>query len=380
MRAKLFFSLRKDFKCPFESTVNCPKNVQIRSFFWSVLSRVHSKYGKIRTRKNSVFGHFSHTGNFILHVGLAWVCRWTTSGSLLAYQGHGIAEFRNQANFFHSFINKHAHVLDLIDYEKVVPKGPVSDVIGKSVYFTDGSTLDVDIIILCTGYITSFPFLPEKMKCDLTDLYKYAIHPEDHTLSFIGYARPIIGSIPMLSEMQARFICRIISGQVSLVSKPEIKKIVEKDKIFWNNYFKNTSQRISTLVEGYTYLDDLAKLCNCSPDYWALLRRNPKGFFTAIFAPANPCMYTLNDPKKESSALKTLKKHSSDTITPLNLITIILLRLIMFDWFCDVLGTVKFKIQTSWFWKCIRNYPFIRLLDYIWCTPKRCLFDNKSRF
>ena len=32
------------------------KSVQMRSFFWSVFSRT-----RIRTRKNSVFGHFSHS-------------------------------------------------------------------------------------------------------------------------------------------------------------------------------------------------------------------------------------------------------------------------------------------------------------------------------
>ena len=36
---------------------HCVKSVQIRSFVWSVFSRIH---GKIRTRKNSVFGHNSH--------------------------------------------------------------------------------------------------------------------------------------------------------------------------------------------------------------------------------------------------------------------------------------------------------------------------------
>ena len=43
------------------------KSAHIRSFFWSVFSRtrtgaslrIQSKCGKIRTRKNSVFGHFS---------------------------------------------------------------------------------------------------------------------------------------------------------------------------------------------------------------------------------------------------------------------------------------------------------------------------------
>ena len=46
----------------------CVKSVQIRSYFWSVFSRIRTEYevslriqsecGKIRTRNNSVFGHF----------------------------------------------------------------------------------------------------------------------------------------------------------------------------------------------------------------------------------------------------------------------------------------------------------------------------------
>ena len=37
------------------------KSVQIRSFFWSVFSHIRAEYEKIRTRKNSVFGHFSRS-------------------------------------------------------------------------------------------------------------------------------------------------------------------------------------------------------------------------------------------------------------------------------------------------------------------------------
>ena len=40
---------------------HCVKSVQIRSFFWSVFFRIHTEYGKIRTRKNAVFGHISHS-------------------------------------------------------------------------------------------------------------------------------------------------------------------------------------------------------------------------------------------------------------------------------------------------------------------------------
>ena len=52
-----------------EISCHCVKSVQIWSFFWSVYSRTRTEYvvspriqsecGKIRTRKISVFGHFS---------------------------------------------------------------------------------------------------------------------------------------------------------------------------------------------------------------------------------------------------------------------------------------------------------------------------------
>ena len=40
---------------------HCVKSVQIRSYFWSVFFCIQSEYRKIRTRNNSVFGHFSRS-------------------------------------------------------------------------------------------------------------------------------------------------------------------------------------------------------------------------------------------------------------------------------------------------------------------------------
>ena len=37
------------------------KRFQIRSLFWSIFSYIRTQLRKIRTRKNSVFGHFSHS-------------------------------------------------------------------------------------------------------------------------------------------------------------------------------------------------------------------------------------------------------------------------------------------------------------------------------
>ena len=57
-------------------SIHCVKSAQIRSFFWSVFSSIRTKYGdlrrfiqseyrKIRTRKTSVFGHFSRSDFFL---------------------------------------------------------------------------------------------------------------------------------------------------------------------------------------------------------------------------------------------------------------------------------------------------------------------------
>ena len=51
----------------FTERVHCMESAQMRSYIWSVLSCTHiqSEYRKIRTRNNSLFGHFSRTGGII---------------------------------------------------------------------------------------------------------------------------------------------------------------------------------------------------------------------------------------------------------------------------------------------------------------------------
>ena len=62
LSGSMFFS---PFLSPFFLflQVHCVKSAQTRSFFWSVFSCIQSKYRKIRTRKNSVFEHFSRSSS-----------------------------------------------------------------------------------------------------------------------------------------------------------------------------------------------------------------------------------------------------------------------------------------------------------------------------
>ena len=79
--------VHKRSKGDFPNNPHCVKSVQIRSYFWSVFSRIRTEYGeysvslhiqsecgKIRTKNNSIFGHFSHSAKIIPEVGLTQ--RW----------------------------------------------------------------------------------------------------------------------------------------------------------------------------------------------------------------------------------------------------------------------------------------------------------------
>ena len=52
------------FHAKINHWVNTGKSVQIRSFFWSVFSRIRTEYGGYTDQKNSVFGHFSRSERF----------------------------------------------------------------------------------------------------------------------------------------------------------------------------------------------------------------------------------------------------------------------------------------------------------------------------
>ena len=54
-------------KCPrwIHQRPHFVKSVEIRSFYWSVFSCIWTEYRKIRTRKISVFGHFTQYSFFL---------------------------------------------------------------------------------------------------------------------------------------------------------------------------------------------------------------------------------------------------------------------------------------------------------------------------
>ena len=309
--------------------------------------------------------------------GLGWICKWTSSGSLLAYQGHGITEWHNDAQFFHFFVNKNGRVLDYVDYDHLVPKAGITHCTGNEVHFTDGTKQEFDTIIMSTGYKKGFPFLPNHYtKMSIGDHYKLVFDIKDPSISFVGFMRPVVGSVVTATELQVRWVARVYSNITPLKPLKEREADHARDVAHWTNYFKDSSRRIEGLVEGYTYIDDVSKLAGIYPDYWALFKRNPYHWYVAYFAPYNGAIFRLNEPKYEDQAIATMESHRNASLNPSHLLLIAFLRLIWFDWFLDQFAYLKYQIQVSRWWRVVRDWRITRAANWVWTLPKKVLFDN----
>ncbi|CAJ1951922.1 unnamed protein product [Cylindrotheca closterium] len=111
---------------------------------------------------------------------------------------------------------------------------------GKTVHFEDGRSVDVDTIVLATGYRQSFPFLdkttmiqqsmmtsndPCMEKNNKPNTYRldedplpsehFIVSNERPHLGFIGFVRPNVGAIPPMSELQVMWWLEKLKGNLT---------------------------------------------------------------------------------------------------------------------------------------------------------------------
>lgn len=108
-------------------------------------------------------------------------------------------------------------VLDALRDGRLVARRGIERYDGNIVHFTDGTQEEFDVIIMGTGFRTSFPFLSERIAgwdmAKTPPLYLKMMHPTIPSLFFIGLFQPI-GCIWQLADYQARLAALQISGRV----------------------------------------------------------------------------------------------------------------------------------------------------------------------
>jgi dimethylaniline monooxygenase (N-oxide forming) len=130
---------------------------------------------------------------------------------------------------------------------------------GKSVFFTDGSREEYDLVIFATGYQVSFPFLAHLEEFNVEEnqieLFKHVIHPKFDRLLFLGLIQPL-GAIMPLAEVQSKWMAKIVNGQYKIPAKDKMLSWIERNRKQMQKRYKKSS-RHTLQVDFYKYKGEI---------------------------------------------------------------------------------------------------------------------------
>uniref|UniRef100_A0A5F8HAI9 Flavin-containing monooxygenase n=1 Tax=Monodelphis domestica TaxID=13616 RepID=A0A5F8HAI9_MONDO len=204
---------------------------------------------------------------------------------------------------------------------KVLIKPSVEAVKENSVLFKNTPKEEpVDIIVFATGYTFDFPFLDEsivKIENNQASLYKYIfpIHLEKLTLAVIGLIKPL-GSLVCTSEVQARWVTRVLKGINKLpppeVMREDVNTVKSNRGTGFGFYFKMVLQ-----TDCVKYVDELLSFINAKPNVLSLLLVDPLLAFKVFFGPLTSYQYRLTGPGKWDGARNAIMTQWDRTFKPM---------------------------------------------------------------
>ncbi|MEZ4383738.1 MAG: NAD(P)-binding domain-containing protein [Nannocystaceae bacterium] len=235
--------------------------------------------------------------------GMRWLCLIGSTGSVIDYEGHGIPQWRKGVPFMRAFINKNGHVVEHVKTGRVRAEGAVTRVDGREVTFAGGRRGDFTHVIACTGYRAELSFLPQALReRPVEDRYKLIFDPDEPSVAFIGYARPTVGSLPMMSEVQCFYAARVFSGQVALPSAAAMGASAARDRAARDAFFMHR-RRPAGLVHIIDYGRDVSALAGVRPHYGKLFLRSPVAWLKTFFSPGMAAQFRLSDPQTRGAAV-----------------------------------------------------------------------------
>jgi dimethylaniline monooxygenase (N-oxide forming) len=142
----------------------------------------------------------------------------------------------------------------------VIPKPNIAALTGDTVRFADGSEVEADTVIYCTGYNVTFPFLDREVM-DTTDnrvdLFHQVFHPDIDNLMFIGLVQPF-GSLMPVAEAQATWVADYLAGGYRRPSRKLMLAQIREARRERERQFV-ASARHTMEIDYYAYLRGLRR-------------------------------------------------------------------------------------------------------------------------
>ncbi|HEV7753074.1 MAG TPA: NAD(P)-binding domain-containing protein [Baekduia sp.] len=136
----------------------------------------------------------------------------------------------------HRFAQAHptisGRILDRLAHGAITPKPNIAALEGDRVRFVDGTSVHADLVIYCTGYRISFPFLDPALLAapdNEVPLYRHVFHPEVPGLFFVGLIQPL-GAIMPIAERQCELIADHLEGRHALPAPHEMRRAIRRER------------------------------------------------------------------------------------------------------------------------------------------------------
>ncbi len=152
-------------------------------------------------------------------------------------------------------------ILTRLGHGDIAVKPNIERLDGDKVFFTDGTSEVIDVIVYCTGYKITFPFLDTTV-IDAVDnqieLFHRVVDPDNPGLYFIGLVQPL-GAIMPLAEAQSEWVADLLDGSAELPSPTVMRReIAQYHRAVARRYI--ASKRHTIQVDFLEHLAEIKKV------------------------------------------------------------------------------------------------------------------------
>ncbi len=264
--------------------------------------------------------------------------------------GSGIEIWKPTCDYLNSYYVKSREVIEQIAKGAIIPENGVAKIHQNSVTFKTNDTHEYDIILFCTGYkpLGCMKFLNDEIV--VSKKYKHIFYPNDPSIMFVGFIRPYLTAIPMLSELQSRWIAKVICGKVGLPSLQQMNIENVKDDANQQNEFSCAYDRLKTMVDPYDYCNMIADKIGAQLNKLSLLFEDPQLLYMTLVGTWNHHVYRLNDPDEEKRkiAIENIKHGYDEKISEKIRITVYHT---IYNFIVNTLITLFFMVLIIYFYR-----------------------------
>jgi dimethylaniline monooxygenase (N-oxide forming) len=147
-------------------------------------------------------------------------------------------------------------ILDRIQHGTITPKPNIESLERSRVRFVDGSTVEADVVVYCTGYQIAFPFFDEDFISapdNHIELFRRVFHPQIPNVFFVGLLQPL-GAIMPLAEAQGAWVGDYLRGDYELPSDSQLRADIAVDQAAMRKrYVSSKRHTIQVDFEDYLY-------------------------------------------------------------------------------------------------------------------------------